>query len=133
MQQFLLRLPRIRSRWLLFTRSGKSSRPFNLFTTYHKENVITKKSCLPQSRLLHLPQSGYQQGCETSDFLFLLLFLVSYPPSTTALRFPQSSLMNIRLGNSTKFPIPSVSLPPSSFSTVRTLYLILIGEETIGC
>ena len=33
----------------------------------------------------------------TSSFCYLLLFLVSYPPSITTLRFPHSSLMNISL------------------------------------
>ena len=56
------------------------------------------------------------------DLLVLLLFLVNYPPSTTTLRFPHSSSMNISLGKSIKFPIPSISIPSCSSSTVLTLF-----------
>ena len=52
----------------------------------------------------------------------MLLFLVSYPSLTTTLRFPHSSSMNISLGKSIKFPIPSISIPSSSSSTVTTLF-----------
>ena len=58
----------------------------------------------------------------TSSFCYLLLFLVSYPPSTTTLKFPHSSSINIRLSKSIKFPIPSISIPSSSSSTVTTLF-----------
>ena len=56
------------------------------------------------------------------DFLVLLLFLVNYPPSMTTLRFPHSSSMNISLGKSIKFPIPSISIPSCSSSTALTLF-----------
>ena len=46
----------------------------------HKKSVTTKKSFLAESCVYHLSQSGALQACKTSDFLFLLLFLVSYPP-----------------------------------------------------
>ena len=109
-QQSLLPLPRIRSRWFLFIRSGKSSLPFNLFTTY------LLKSYLPQSSLSHLSKSG------NLKISLLLLFLVRYPPSTTTLRFPHSSSMYFRLGKSTTFPVPSISSPSSSSSTVTSLF-----------
>ena len=44
----------------------------------------------------------------TFSFCYLLLFLVSYPSSTTTLRLPHFSSMNISLGKSIKFPIPSI-------------------------
>ena len=53
----------------------------------------------------------------TSSFYYLLLFLVTYPPSATTLRFPHSSSTNISLGKSIKFPIPSISIPSSSSPT----------------
>ena len=56
------------------------------------------------------------------DLLVLLLFLVNYPPSTTTLRFPHSSSMNISLGKSIKFPIPSISIPSCSCSTASNLF-----------
>ena len=44
------------------------------------------------------------KACKTFDFFFLLLFLLSSPASTTALRFPHySSPMNISLGKAIKF------------------------------
>ena len=52
--------------------------------------------------------------CKTSAFPFLLLFLVNYPPSATTLRPPYSSSMNISLGKSIKFLIPSISIPSCS-------------------
>ena len=58
----------------------------------------------------------------TSSFCYLLLFLVSNPPLTTTLRFPHSSSLNISLGNSIKFPAPSILIPSSSSSTVTTLF-----------
>ena len=41
----------------------------------HKESVTTKKSC--SSRVYHLSQSGPLWACKTSDFLSLLLSIVS--------------------------------------------------------
>ena len=52
----------------------------------------------------------------------LLLFLVSYPPLTTTLRFPHSSPMNISPGEPIKFLIPFIPIPSSSSSTVTSLF-----------
>ena len=63
------------------------------------------------------------KACKTFDFVFLLLFLLSSPPSTTALRFPHYfSPMNISLGKAIQFRIPSASVPSSSSSTVTTFF-----------
>ena len=42
------------------------------------------------------------------DVFFLLLFLISSPPSNAALRFTHSSSIKISLGKSTRFSIPSI-------------------------
>ena len=46
--------------------------------------------------------------CRLVKLLFLSLFPVSSPPSTTTWRLPHSSSMNSSLGKSTRFPIPSI-------------------------
>ena len=50
-----------------------------------------------------------------------MLFLVNSPPSTTTLRFPHSSSINISLGKSTKFLRPYMTVPFSSSSTITIL------------
>ena len=85
----------------------------------------TRKKCnhiWKNHTYLNLVKSGHIQACKTSDLLFLSLFLVSSPPSTTTLRFPHSPLMNISPGKSNKLPIPFISIPCSSSSTVTTLF-----------
>ena len=59
---------------------------------------------------------------DLQDFLFLLLFLINYLPSKATLRLPHSSSMNISLGKSIEFPIPSISIPSCSSSSVLTLF-----------
>ena len=49
------------------------------------------------------------------------IFVVSSPPSMTTLRFTHSSLMSISPGKTTNFPIPSLSILPSSSSNITTL------------
>ena len=90
-----------------------------------------EKSCLPNCFTINIPQVteeilspttfvtewtfiGY---CKTSDF-FWLIFSVSSPPSLTTMRFPHSSLMNTSLGESSKFPMSSISMQSSSSSTI---------------
>ena len=84
----------------------------------------THKKCNHEKNhtYLNLVKSGHIQSCKTSYLLFLSLFLVSSPPSTTTLRFPHSPLMNISPGKSNKLPIPFISIPCSSSSTVTTLF-----------
>ena len=62
--------------------------------------------------------------CKTSDFFFWLIFLVSFPPSRTTMRFPHSSSMNTSPGESSTFPISSISIQSSSSSTMT-----LFSEE----
>ena len=70
---------------------------------------------------LHLSQSEHQQAiCETSNFFFWLIFLVSSSSSLTTLRFPHSLLMNTNLGKFSKFSMPSISKRFSSSSTITT-------------
>ena len=61
--------------------------------------------------------TGY---CETHDFFFWLISLVSSPPSRTTLRFPHFSLMNTNLGKPCKFSVSSISKRCSSYSAVTT-------------
>ena len=56
--------------------------------------------------------------CKTSDFFFWLIFLVSSPPSLTTVRLPHSSSVNTSLDESSKFPMSSISIQYSSFSTI---------------
>ena len=123
-QQLLSYLPRIRSGWFLFIRSGKSSLPFNVFTIYPKKCNHKKNHTyfnLVYS-ICHRVDIYKLVKLLTSSFCYLLLFLVSNPPLTTTLRFPHSSSLNISLGNSIKFPVPSILIPSSSSSTVTTLF-----------
>ena len=72
------------------------------------------------SRLQNFSQSRHLQDCKTSEFFFWFMFLISSPPSTTALRFPHFLWMNTSLGKSSKFPISYLSMPSSLSSTIIT-------------
>ena len=56
--------------------------------------------------------------CKTSDFFFWLIFLGSSPPSLTTMRFSHSSSMNTSPGESSKFPMSSISISSSPSSTI---------------
>ena len=114
-QQALLRLPRIRSRWFLLSRSE-----IYILPSHKKCNRTTNYTYSILS--IAFVTEWTSIACKTSDFPFLLLSLVNYPPSTTTLRFPYSSSMNICLGKSIKFPIQSISIPSCSSWTVLTLF-----------
>ena len=86
------------------------------------KHVTARTTILFSILSIAFAQSGHLQACKISGFLFLLLFLINYPPSKTTLRFPHSSPMNISLGKSVKFPIPSISIPSCCSSTVLTLF-----------
>ena len=86
------------------------------------KNVTARKTILTSILSVAFVTEWTSQACKTSGFLFLLLFLINYPPSKTTLRFPHSSPMNISLGKSVKFPIPSISIPSCCSSTVLTLF-----------
>ena len=90
-----------------------------------------EKSCLPNCFTINIPQVteeilspttfvtkwtfiGY---CKTSAF-FWLIFSVSSPPSLTTMRFPHSSSMNTRLGESFKIPMSFISMRSSSSPTI---------------
>ena len=60
--------------------------------------------------------------CKTSDFFIWIIFLVSSPPSLTSMRFPHSLSMNTSLGESSKFPMSSISIQSSPFSTITFFY-----------
>ena len=94
-QQFLPHLPRIRSRQYILISSGKSFLPLKLPTACLQEKFRQKNNlayltdleyftCLlkKRSRLYQILQSGHLWACKPSGF-FLLLFVVSSPPSTT--------------------------------------------------
>ena len=58
--------------------------------------------------------------CKMFDFFFWLIVLLSSPPSLTSMRFSHSSSMNTSPGESSKFPMPSISIPSSPSSTITT-------------
>ena len=108
------------------------------FPVFHIYSVVKKsqeKSCLPNCFTINIPQVteeilspttfvtkwtfiGY---CKTSAF-FWLIFSVSSPPSLTTIRFSHSSSMNTSLGESSKFPMSSLSMQSSSFSNITFFY-----------
>ena len=80
---------------------------------------LLKNKC----HLQHLSHSGYLiDYSKMSDFFFWLIFRVSSPPSLTTMRFSHSSSIYASLGESSKFPISSLSISSSS-SLVQQLFL----------
>ena len=91
----------------------------------------SKKSCLPNCFTINIPQVTEEilslttfvtkwifiGFCKTSTF-FWQIFSVSSLPSLTTVRFPHSSLMNASLGESSKFPMSSISVQSSSSPTI---------------
>ena len=59
--------------------------------------------------------------CKMSDFFLWVIFLVSSPSSLTTMRFPYSSWINTSLGESSSFPVLSISIPSSFFSAITTV------------
>ena len=105
-QQFLLHLQRIRSRWFLLFDQEKACFLFNLFRSYQK-NCYRKKMCLPQCRLCYRVNICRPVKLLNSYFVIFRRKL----STTTYLTIPRFFSMNISLGKSTKFPIPSISIP----------------------
>ena len=132
-EQLQSRLARIGSKWFLFIWSEKHFLSFIFIPQWKKSQ---EKPCLPNWFIINIPEEiflniteeilspttfviewtfiGY---CKTSD-IFWLIFSVSSPPSLTTMRFPHSSLMNTSLGESSKFPMSSISMQSSSSSTI---------------
>ena len=92
---------------------------FKLFTTASQE-----KSCLPNwFTIFHMVSEEtlsptafatwwtFINNCETPDLFFWLIFLVSFQPSLTTMRFSHSSSINTNLGESCKFPMSFISIP----------------------
>ena len=87
---------------------------------------VEKNLCFRKNRVFHmiieeilLPTSiGY---CKISDFFLWVIFLVSSPSSLTTMRFPYSSWINTSLGESSSFPVLSISIPSSFFSAITTV------------
>ena len=92
-----------------------------------------------RNNLTHITfsQSGHTEACKTSDFFLLLILLLSSPPSLTNLRFPHSTSMNTSLSKSSKFPLPSLSIPekliPPNSSSQRFLKGCLLDNQKGGC
>ena len=86
------------------------------------KNVSARQTILTSILSIAFVTEWTSIACKTSDFPFLLLFLVNYPTSTTTLRFPYSSSINISLGKSIKFPIPPMSIPSCSSWTALTFF-----------
>ena len=104
------------------------------FPVFYIDSVVKKsqvKPCLPNwfTKIFHrvteeilLPKTFFTEWisigyCKKSDF-FWLIFSVSSLPSLTSMRFPHSSSMSTSLGESSKFPMSSISMQSSSSSTV---------------
>ena len=73
--------------------------------------MVTEEIISPTTFVTEWTSLGY---CKRSDLFFWLMFLVSSPPSLTTMRFPQSLSMNTSLGESSKFPMSSISIQSSS-------------------
>ena len=115
-QESLLRLPKVRSRWFLFIRSE-----IYILPTHKKYNPKKNHTYLNLVYTICHRVDIYR----LQNFWLPLSVIISsklYPPSTIALRFPHSSSINISLGESTKFPIPSISILSCPSSTVLTLF-----------
>ena len=115
-QQFLSRLPRIRFRWFL---SFDQKKVYFLLIYWL---LSAKKS---NHKKYHAYLNLVYSICHRFDIYRLVKLLTStfwYTGSklstmnTTTWRLPHSSLINISLGKSTKFPIPSIA-----FSIITTL------------
>ena len=78
-------------------------------------HMFTEEILSPTVFFIEWTSIGY---CKTSDFFFWLVFLVSFPPSLTTMTFPHSSSMNTSLGESSTFPISSMSMQSSSSSAM---------------
>ena len=76
--------------------------------------LVTEEIFSPTTLVTEWTSIGY---CKTSDF-FWLIFQVRSPPSLTTMRFPHSSSMNKSLGESSKFPMSSLSMQSSSYPTI---------------
>ena len=88
-----------------------------------------EKSCLPNCFTINIELVTEEKLSLTTFFsewtfrllqkacLFQLIFSVSSPSSLTTMRFPHSSFMNTSLGQSSKFPMSSISKQSSSSST----------------
>ena len=99
-QQSLSRLQRIRSRWfLLFNKEKVPFLLIYLLPTHKKCNHKKNHNYLNLIYSICRRVDNYELvKLLTSSFCYLLLFLISYPPLTTTLRFPHSSSLNISLG-----------------------------------
>ena len=102
---------------------------------FHIYSVVKKsqeKLCLPNCFTINTPQVteeilslttfvtewpfiGYRHAKRLS---FSANILVSSPPPLNTMRLPHSSLMNTSLGESSKFPMSSISMQSSSSSTI---------------
>ena len=111
------------------------------FPVFHIYLVVKKsqeKPCLPDWFPINIPlvteeilsrttfvtewaSIGY---CKTSDF-FWLIFSVRSSPSLTTMRFPHSSSISKSLGESSKFPMSSLSVQCSSFSNITFFWRVV--------
>ena len=108
------------------------------FPVFHIYLVVKKseeKPCLPDWFPIYIPLVTEEilspttfvtewtsiRYCKTSG-LFWLIFPIRSSPSLATVRFPYSSSMNKSLGESSKFPVSSLSMQSSSFSNI-TLFL----------
>ena len=76
--------------------------------------LVTEEILSPTTFVIGWTSIGY---CKTSDF-FWLIFPVRSSPSLTTMRFPHSSSMSKSLGESSKFPMSSLSMQSSSYPTI---------------
>ena len=76
--------------------------------------LVTEEILSPTTFVTEWTSIGY---CKTSDF-FWLIFPIRSSPSLATMRFPHSSSINKSLGESSKFPVSSLSMKSSSFSNI---------------
>ena len=89
--------------------------------------LVTEEIFSPTTLVTEWTSIGY---CKTSDF-FWLIFPVRSSPSLTTMRFPHSSSMNKSLGESSKFPMSSLSMQSSSFSNITFFLKSVFFNETV--
>ena len=108
--------------------------------TLHIYSVVKKsqeKLCLPKCYTINISQ--VTEEILSPVCLFRLIFSVSSPPPLTTMRFPHSSLMNTSLGESSKFPMSSISmqsprgkLPPVRVGVWVRVNFVVGGQFSSG-
>ena len=92
--------------YVTYPQEKSNCKKIHAYLTDSKYSTCLLKKC---SRLQYMSQSGYLWSCERLNLFLWLIYLVSYPPSMTTLRFSKVSLINATLSTSSQFPILSIN------------------------